>query len=143
MLYVCIYKTTNQFRKILSARLANPKMLALALLLVLVTAGSQTLANKSEDFFIQTNNKHKVVIWTKTKCVSCLHAKVLFRKLDQHFTVVEIDLRADYKKMRKVLEKHTGAKHVPKIYVKGKYIGDYQDIQELKNDGSLQELLED
>lgn len=117
-------------------------MLALVLVLV-AAAGSQTLADSSDDFFNQTNKNNKVVIWSKTTCPYCTIVKDIFKELNQQYTAVEIDLRADYEEMRKVLEKHTGSKYVPKVYVKGIFIGGSNVIQQMKDDGSLQELLKD
>lgn len=138
---VVLNKTKDRFRTILSSRITYPKMLILAWVLVVVMAGSQTLAHDSEDFFNYTNNHNDVVIWSKSTCPYCIIAKDIFKRLNQHYTAVEIDKRADKEELIKVLEKHTGCKYVPKVYIKGKYIGGTKTIKIMKDNGLLQELL--
>lgn len=105
--------------------------------------------------------KDMVVIFSKSYCPYCTMAKKVsvkvqddlrthpmtpvllqeFEKLGQKFTAIEIENRADCDEIQGVLGEMTGAKSVPRVFVKGNFIGGGTDVQKLAKSGELQRML--
>ncbi|XP_055706626.1 uncharacterized protein LOC129803838 [Phlebotomus papatasi] len=93
-------------------------------------------------FVRETIASDKVVIFSKTYCPYCSMAKEQFRKLSQDFTAIELESREDGSEIQDVLGEITGARTVPRVFVKGEFIGGGTDVKKLYNDGSLKKMLE-
>uniref|UniRef100_A0A1B0DQH4 Glutaredoxin domain-containing protein n=1 Tax=Phlebotomus papatasi TaxID=29031 RepID=A0A1B0DQH4_PHLPP len=114
-------------------------------------------------FVRETIASDKVVIFSKTYCPYCSMAKEVsvfgvflgfpdhkfywkffqqFRKLSQDFTAIELESREDGSEIQDVLGEITGARTVPRVFVKGEFIGGGTDVKKLYNDGSLKKMLE-
>ncbi|XP_050311155.1 uncharacterized protein LOC126746797 isoform X2 [Anthonomus grandis grandis] len=83
----------------------------------------------------------KVVIFSKTYCPYCKLAKEVFDSLKEKYTTVELDLRDDADEIQGVLGEITGAKTVPRVFVKGNFVGGGSDVKALYEKGELQTLV--
>ncbi|KAL7286058.1 hypothetical protein TKK_0019666 [Trichogramma kaykai] len=83
----------------------------------------------------------KVVIFSKTSCPYCKMAKECFEKLKQAFTAIELDKRDDMDEFQDILGTLTGARSVPRVYVKGEFIGGGTDVKKLYESGELAKKL--
>ncbi|XP_066259962.1 uncharacterized protein [Euwallacea similis] len=83
----------------------------------------------------------KVVIFSKTTCPYCKLAKEVFDKLKEKYTVVELDKRDDGDEIQSILGDITGAKTVPRVFVKGNCVGGGSDVKSLFENGKLQTLV--
>ncbi|GAB0098445.1 Glutaredoxin [Sergentomyia squamirostris] len=102
-----------------------------------------TVSTKSAQFVEDTIASDKVVIFSKTSCPYCTMAKEQFKKLNQKFTVIDLETRDDAGEIQDVLGEMTGARTVPRVFVNGNFIGGGTDVQKMYKDGSLKKLLEE
>ncbi|XP_055313914.1 uncharacterized protein LOC129575076 [Sitodiplosis mosellana] len=94
------------------------------------------------EFVSETIAKDKVVIFSKTYCPYCTMAKEQFQKLKQEFTAIELENRDDCNEIQAALGQITGGTTVPRVFVKGKFIGGGTDVKKLNESGELKKLLE-
>ncbi|KAF5290596.1 hypothetical protein FQR65_LT11548 [Abscondita terminalis] len=78
-----------------------------------------------------------VVIFSKTYCPYCNLAKDVFKKINQKFTAIELDSRSDAEEIQYILGEMTGAKTVPRVFVKGECLGGGSDVKALYDSGKL------
>lgn len=64
-----------------------------------------------------------------------------FEKIGQKFLSIEIENRSDCDEIQSVLGEMTGARSVPRVFVKGQFIGGGTDVQKLAKNGELQKML--
>lgn len=95
----------------------------------------------TQDIRIKDSREYeqKVVIYSKSKCYYCESAKDLLIKKDIAYR--EIDITWD-KELHSKLLSETQQSTVPYIFIQGKFIGGYQDLEKLEQDGQLKSLLE-
>jgi len=67
----------------------------------------------------------KVVIFSKSYCPYCNRIKDLFKSINQEFTAVELDKRADGDNIKKELLSRTGLAIIPSVFVAGNHVGGY------------------
>jgi glutaredoxin 3 len=86
---------------------------------------------------------HKVAVFSKTYCPYCVKAKnVLGKYKINDILIVELDNRDDADAIQDYLNKITGARTVPRVFIDGKSIGGGDDTARLEKDGKLKPLLE-
>ncbi|KAH1025586.1 glutaredoxin-C4 isoform X2 [Dendroctonus ponderosae] len=83
----------------------------------------------------------KVVIFSKTYCPYCKMAKEVFDKIKEKYTTIELDLRDDAEEIQEILGEITGAKTVPRVFIKGNCVGGGSDVKSLHEKGELQTLV--
>ncbi len=81
----------------------------------------------------------KVVIYTMNHCPHCVSAKNLFKSKSIPFE--EILLKEEDDAAWDRLEKETGYKTMPQIFIGEKFIGGYSQLASLNASGELDELL--
>lgn len=64
-----------------------------------------------------------------------------FEKLGQKFLAIELENRSDGDEIQDVLGNMTGARSVPRVFVKGNFVGGGTDVQKLAKTGELEEML--
>ncbi|RZC34104.1 glutaredoxin-C4-like [Asbolus verrucosus] len=79
-----------------------------------------------------------VVIFSKSYCPYCKLAKQVFDNITQKFTAIELDERDDCDEIQGILGEITGAKTVPRVFVKGQCLGGGSDVKALYEKGELQ-----
>ncbi|XP_012274163.1 glutaredoxin-C4-like isoform X2 [Orussus abietinus] len=79
-----------------------------------------------------------VVIFSKTHCPYCKMAKEIFGKINKKFTAIELDERDDGDEIQNILGEMTGARTVPRVFVKGICLGGGSDVKSLYNSGELE-----
>ena len=82
----------------------------------------------------------EVIIYTTNYCPYCVRAKKLLN--DKGVEYKEIDVTEDQDMREKLVEMSGGRKTVPQIFINGKSIGGFTDIEQLEKTGELQKLLE-
>lgn len=87
---------------------------------------------------LQSINKPVVELYTKPTCSFCVKAKALLDS--QGIAYVEFDLakRPDLTKESISRSKRTS---VPQIFIKGKHVGGFQELQALSKAGKLKEMV--
>lgn len=80
----------------------------------------------------------KIIIYSTDYCPYCKAAKNLFTSKGVAFE--EVNVEGDTEK-RAWLVEATGQRTVPQIFINDKSYGGFSDIQELDNQGKLDELL--
>ena len=79
-----------------------------------------------------------VVIFSKTRCPYCTMAKKIFDDLKRKYTTIELDERDDGDEIQSILGEMTGARTVPRVFVKGVCLGGGSDVKKLYETGELQ-----
>ncbi|CAH1978293.1 unnamed protein product [Acanthoscelides obtectus] len=83
----------------------------------------------------------KVVIFSKTYCPYCKLAKEVFEKIKEKYTVIELDKRDDGEEIQQILGEITGAKTVPRVFVRENCLGGGSDVKQLYEKGELQNMV--
>lgn len=81
----------------------------------------------------------KVTIYTAPSCPYCVRAKELFRRKGVNFE--EKLISWDDPSAWEALEKRTGMKTVPQIFIEDRCIGGFSDADALDKKGELDKLL--
>ena len=70
-------------------------------------------------------------IYTQDDCIFCLKAKhTIQNNPDMGFKVTEYNIQKHPSYKDTLLERHPAAKTVPQIWIAGKYIGGYEDLED-------------
>ena len=82
----------------------------------------------------------KAVIFSKTTCPYCDKAKRAFAACNASPRVIELDNLPDMGQYQDALQKITGARSVPRVFIGGKFIGGGDDTAALAASGELKRL---
>ncbi|KAH0863511.1 hypothetical protein HID58_080722 [Brassica napus] len=105
-------------------------------------ASSSTFGSRMEESVKKTVTENVVVVYSKTWCSYCIEVKTLFKRLGVQPLVIELDeLGPQGPQLQKVLERLTGQRTVPNVFVGGKHIGGCTDTVKLKRKGDLALML--
>jgi len=88
--------------------------------------------------------KYPVMVFSKSYCPYSKKAKDILSKykLDKNYNVLELDqLSSKIDEYQNQLEKLTGARTVPRVFINGKFIGGGDDTSDLEKKGDLERLL--
>ncbi|KAJ8959754.1 hypothetical protein NQ314_006183 [Rhamnusium bicolor] len=80
----------------------------------------------------------KVVIFSKSYCPYCNLAKEVFNKIKENYTAIELDTRDDGEEIQNILGEITGARTVPRVFIKENCVGGGSDVKTLYEKGELQ-----
>lgn len=80
----------------------------------------------------------QVVIYTTSWCPYCRAAKSLFARKKVDFTEIDV---TEEPNLRVDMERLSGRRTVPQIFINGKPIGGYDDALSLESSGELDKLL--
>jgi glutaredoxin 3 len=80
----------------------------------------------------------QVVMYTTSWCPYCRAAKSLFAAKKVDFTEIDV---SEEPKLRVDMERLSGRRTVPQIFINGKPIGGYDDVLFLETSGELDKLL--
>jgi glutaredoxin 3 len=99
---------------------------------------SINIANENVDEFIKSG---RVVIFSKSYCPGCAKVKALFNSLGVQYAAYELDMRQDGSYIQDELEKRTGRRTVPNVFIDGTSIGGCDLTRELHKKGKLLPLI--
>ncbi|XP_054267651.1 uncharacterized protein LOC128989995 isoform X2 [Macrosteles quadrilineatus] len=110
---------------------------------VLLIGGSRAvnMSGPVAEFVNTKISSDTVVIFSKSYCPYCRMAKEVFDKLKLKYTVIELDERDDGGEVQDVLGEMTGARSVPRVFLKGKFIGGGTEVKDLYGKGELQKMI--
>ncbi len=80
----------------------------------------------------------KIIVYSKANCPYCVWAKQLLDNKKVSYDEVRIDLDAD---QRAVMERLSGRRTVPQIFINDQPIGGFDDLSALEKAGKLDSLL--
>jgi glutaredoxin 3 len=83
----------------------------------------------------------KVEVYTTSYCPYCTRAKSLLKRKGVVFE--EIDVSSDSALREKMIELSGGRRTVPEIFINGKIIGGYDELQALEDGSELDPLLKE
>jgi glutaredoxin 3 len=81
----------------------------------------------------------KVLIYTKTVCPYCDAAKNLFEKLGVAFEAINLDGQNELR--AKLSAENGGFRTVPMIFINDKFMGGFDDVNKIHQQGELKKLL--
>jgi len=84
-------------------------------------------------------HKYSIVIFSKSSCPYCRKAKNVLSKykLDDKYYVLELNELSNTDEYQTELQKLTGDRTVPRVFIDGKCIGDEEDLENLEKQGDL------
>jgi glutaredoxin 3 len=82
---------------------------------------------------------HAVTIYTTRSCVFCLRAKDYLRS--RGVTYEEVDVTGDDVARARLVERSSGRRTVPQIFVGDVHVGGYTDLVQLDGEGKFRPLL--
>ncbi|KAL5005421.1 hypothetical protein ScPMuIL_018877 [Solemya velum] len=89
----------------------------------------------------------KVMVFSKTYCGFCRTAKSVMKKYlgnllaEDEYEVMEIDNDPNCNQIQTILQKMTGARSVPRVFINGKCIGGGDETAALDRKGELKKML--
>ncbi|XP_021503156.1 glutaredoxin 2 isoform X2 [Meriones unguiculatus] len=89
----------------------------------------------------ETISNNCVVIFSKTSCSYCSMAKKIFHDMNVNYKAVELDMLEYGSQFQDALQKMTGERTVPRIFVSGSFIGGAVDTHRLHKEGKLLPLV--
>ncbi len=94
--------------------------------------------------FIQAqSNKTKqqtiIEIYSKPTCPYCIKTKALLDA--KHIAYKEYDVTGNTKLSQEAVERSGGRRSVPQIFIKGKHVGGYAELEALNSAGELDKML--
>ncbi|KAM0739574.1 hypothetical protein ACQRIT_004758 [Beauveria bassiana] len=84
-------------------------------------------------------DENPVMVFSKSYCPYCKSTKSLLSSANPK--IVELDEEDDGSALQDALEKISGQRTVPNVYIAKKHIGGNSDIQSLSSSGKLKALL--
>jgi glutaredoxin 3 len=112
-------------------------------------SSSKSIPSSSSDLSVADHiqeliKKYPVMVFSKSYCPYSKKAKDILSKykLDKNYNVLELDqLSSKIDEYQNQLEKLTGARTVPRVFINGKFIGGGDDTSDLDKKGDLERLL--
>ncbi len=83
----------------------------------------------------------KITMYASKICPYCNMALALLKKKGIDIHLINKILINEQPELREKMIELTGKKTVPQIFINGVYVGGYDDLQALENEGKLDELL--
>lgn len=80
-----------------------------------------------------------VLIYTTSVCAYCDAAKKLLRSLNVEYEETKLDGKDALR--QKLSQENNGWRTVPMIFIQGKFIGGFDDLNKLHKTGALQKFL--
>jgi glutaredoxin 3 len=80
-----------------------------------------------------------IVVYTTPFCGYCSAAKRLLSRKGAEFT--EVDVMMDAGRRAEMIERSSGRRTVPQIFIGERHVGGYDDLSALDSSGELDELL--
>lgn len=102
------------------------------------TSMSSKTSLSASDHIQELIHKYSIVMFSKSTCPYCRKAKNVLSKykLGDKYYVLELNQLPNTDEYQKELQKITGDRAVPQVFIDGKCIGDEEDIENLdKEDG--------
>jgi len=89
-----------------------------------------------------TINSKAVVVFSKTYCPFCDMAKNALKQAGiTDYLLIELENREDCGEVQDYLQKVTGGRTVPRVFIHGKFIGGGSEVQQLQAEGKLSAML--
>jgi glutaredoxin 3 len=80
-----------------------------------------------------------IVVYTTPFCGYCSAAKRLLSSKGAEFT--EVDVMMDAERRAEMIQRSSGRRTVPQIFIGERHVGGYDDLSALDSSGELDELL--
>jgi glutaredoxin 3 len=107
-----------------------------------MSSSSSSTPNPSMDEIKKLVDTNKVVIFSKTYCSYCSATKDLFKRMNvEGVLVIELDRDPRGQEIQQELQRMTGQRTVPNVFVNGTHLGGNSDVQSAAKTGKLQEML--
>ncbi|RGP65751.1 glutaredoxin 3 [Fusarium sporotrichioides] len=91
----------------------------------------------------QLIDNNSVVVFSKSYCPYCKQTKKTLDDLNTDYELLELDEVSDGSALQDALEKISGQRTVPNVYIKQQHIGGNSDLQSLNSGGKLKNLLKE
>ncbi|CEI65969.1 hypothetical protein FVEN_g4615 [Fusarium venenatum] len=91
----------------------------------------------------QLIDNNSVVVFSKSYCPYCKQTKKTLDDLNTEYELLELDEVSDGSALQDALEKISGQRTVPNVYIKQQHIGGNSDLQSLNSGGKLKNLLKE
>lgn len=92
-------------------------------------------------FLQEQINGNKVMVFSKTTCPFCAKIKDLFKSLNVHYGLLELDTHENGSTLQTALFELSGQKTVPNVFINGKHLGGCDDTLKAHADNRLLPLI--
>lgn len=103
----------------------------------------ELVARQYEDAVNGYISKHDVFVFSKSYCPHSRAVKTLLKDLRIKSRSFELDLQPNGSDYQNALEKITGGRTVPRVFIKGKFIGGNSEVQQKFRSGELYDILDE
>ncbi|KAJ3110562.1 hypothetical protein HDU96_006483 [Phlyctochytrium bullatum] len=98
--------------------------------------------NAAKDTVEALIKDNTVMVFSKSYCPYCRKAKSLLSSLKIDYKAIELDVEEDGDMVQLYLEKKTGQRTVPNIFIRGTQVGGCDALHDAHAKGKLKKLLE-
>jgi glutaredoxin 3 len=88
-------------------------------------------------------DENNAIVFSKSYCPYCRSTKGVLNSIGADFKVIELDQESDGSELQDALEKISGQRTVPNVYIGKKHIGGNSDLQALNSKDELVTLLKE
>ena len=82
---------------------------------------------------------HRIIVYTTPFCGYCSAAKRLLSSKGAEYT--EVDVMMDAERRAEMIQRSSGRRTVPQIFIGERHVGGYDDLSALDSSGELDDLL--
>ncbi|KAI8381281.1 glutaredoxin [Radiomyces spectabilis] len=94
-----------------------------------------------EEYVQELIKQYDVVVFSKSYCPYCKQAIALLTELGHPPFILQMDQTPNGDEIQDYLERFSGQRTVPNIFIKQKHIGGCDSLMQLHESGQLEEIL--
>jgi glutaredoxin 3 len=92
------------------------------------------------DFYVVPTG---ITVFSKTTCSYCIKAKEVLTKYSVSLQVYELNIISNGQIVANELKRQTMSSTVPSIFIYGKYIGGFYELEKMHNSGELLKIIKE
>jgi glutaredoxin 3 len=135
--YMINYQSIMKIKVIMGNKIASKVFIILAgILIIFAITKIYSNYNSSQNITLvkRSGENLDVLIYSKEGCIYCVQAKNLLDKKQIQYKNIEL---SNNRNLHLKLASQTGQNTVPYIFINNKFVGGFQNLQELENRGEL------
>eukprot|EP00759_Apiculatamorpha_spiralis_P044562 PhF_6_TR41544/c0_g1_i1/m.62930/K03676/grxC, GLRX, GLRX2; glutaredoxin 3 len=98
--------------------------------------------DKAPQFLDTMLKQNNIVLISATYCNFCVRVKSLLIEHNARFVSLEIDIIPNGRELFRAVVARTANNTVPQVFVRGKFIGGYDDMAHIRDSGRLRALID-
>ena len=97
--------------------------------------------DKAPMFLDSMLRRNPVVLISATYCTFCTRLKAMFIEKGVRFVSLEVDIIPNGRSLFQEVQARTGVHTVPQVFVRGKFVGSYDEVSEMCKTGDFEKRI--